>query len=570
MINKLFTLFFILFSLLAFGQEKNYPQNYFASPVDIPIVLAGTFGELRPNHFHSGIDIKTQQKEGLNILATADGYVSRIKVSNWGFGKALYITHPNGYTTVYAHLKKFDDKIEAYVKKNQYKKESYSIQLYPKANEFTVKKGERIAFSGSTGGYVSAHLHYEIRETKNAIPINPMLFGLRAKDTKSPSILSLFAYPSSYDAQVNQSGKPVRINLKKQKGGDFLADSVIASGRIGFGISVFDQLNDANNHNGIYELDAFVDGKQIYHHNLEKFSFGETRYINLLIDYERFKTEKHRVQQCFIDPNNNMSICDRQFPEMGYIHVEDGKEYLVEIIASDFDGNTSKVTIPLIGRIAPITIPKEEIITNYAIDASSFNEFNKNGITVAFPKNTFYEDLYLQFENNTDGSVQVHPETVPLKRTYTLTFDVSQYSDADKKHLFIAHHNKKYRNYSSTKRKNNKLYTVTKKLGTFSLQTDYKPPTIEPVSFFDGQWISNHKYLKVKIDDDLSGISSYRGEIDGKWILLEWDLKKKQLVYDFSDLKLQGDSKHQLKIVVKDNANNTKTYTATFYRKIKG
>ncbi len=568
MISKYIVSFFVLLSFLGLRSQNNrYPQDYFQKPLDIPIILSGTFGELRSNHFHSGIDIKTQQREGLKIFATAEGYVSRIKISNWGYGKAVYITHPNGYTTVYGHLKKFNTKIETYLKKKQYEKESYSIQLFPKSSELPVSKGEIIAFSGSTGGFVGAHLHYEIRKTDGAIPINPMLFGLRVADHKKPAINQLYAYPLSYEAQVHQSAKPVKIIFKPQKNGDLIANKVIASGTIGFAINAFDRQDGALNKNGIYSLELALNGRKIYEHKVEKFSFAESKYINLFIDYAHYKKHNQRLQKCFVEPNNKLSIYDKQFPELGYIEVVDGMEYTVEIIAKDLDGNQTKLIIPIIGKISPIKLPFVEKVTDYPILATAFNKFSKDGVTVAFPKNTFYKDFYLDFKVNVDGSAHIHKETVPLQNSYTLTFNVDKYNAEERKHLFIASYNyKNYPRYSSTVKKENTFYTKTKRLGKFSLLSDYKAPTIIPNNFKDGQWLSKYKYLKVQIKDDLSGIKSYRGEIDGKWILLEWDLKKGVLVYDFSDRTLSG-TKHNLKIVLTDNANNTKTYSATFYRK---
>lgn len=565
--NYFIASFFVFLSVSVFGQSNKYPQDYFRKPMDIPIILSGTFGELRGNHFHSGLDIKTQQKEGFKVFATAAGYVSRIKISNWGYGKAVYITHPNGYTTVYGHLKKFNKKIESYLKKKQYEKESYSIQLYPKPSELQISKGEVIAFSGSTGGFVGAHLHYEIRKTDGAIPINPMLFGLRVADHKRPQINSLYAYPLTYDAQVHQSAKPVKINIKATDDGNLIADTVVASGSIGFGINAFDRQDGALNKNGLYSLELQFNGEKVYKFKVEKFSFAESKYINLLIDYGFYKTHKSRIQKCFIEPNNKLSIYERNHPSMGYLEIEDGNEYQVEIIAKDVDGNQTKLTIPILGKTQPITIPFEEKTTNYPILASAFNKFSKDGVTVAFPKNTFYNDFYLDFDVNVDDTALVHKPIVPLHKSYTLTFNVENYSVEERKHLFIAYYKKnKYPSYSNTVKKENTFYTKTKNLGKFALVSDYKAPTVTPKNFKDKQWLSNYRYLKIRIKDDLSGIKSYRGEIDGKWILLEWNLKKGYLIYDFNDLKLQG-TKHRLKIVVTDNANNTKTFNATFYRK---
>ena len=183
--GRLFLVFVLSFSISAVVAQIKYPEDYFIKPLKIPLILSGTFGELRSNHFHSGLDIKTQQRVGLNVHSSAKGYVSRIKIAHWGYGKAIYITHPNGYTTVYAHLKKFAPKIEAYVKKHQYEKESYTIHLFPEANDLVVEKDEIIAYSGNSGGSGGPHLHYEIRDG-SAKPINPMFFGVEIPDTRIP------------------------------------------------------------------------------------------------------------------------------------------------------------------------------------------------------------------------------------------------------------------------------------------------------------------------------------------------------------------------------------------------
>ena len=240
----------LFFSLIAFPQGDNsvnttYPTNYFRKPLDIPLVLSGTFGELRTNHFHAGLDIKTQQAEGLNVYSAAQGYVSRIKISHWGYGKALYITHPNGYTSVYAHLKKFNKRIEAYIKKQQYKKESFEVHVFPTSTELPVSKDEIIAFSGSTGGFVGPHLHFEIRNTITEKPINPFFFGIEVNDSKRPRVNTLIGYALDGSSHINQLNIPTQLTFKKLKNGDFLADKITAHGTIGFGINAYDQLDGA-------------------------------------------------------------------------------------------------------------------------------------------------------------------------------------------------------------------------------------------------------------------------------------------------------------------------------------
>ncbi|MCF6279116.1 MAG: M23 family metallopeptidase [Flavobacteriaceae bacterium] len=560
---RILSLFILVFSTIH-AQDK-YPTGYFQNPLDIPMYLAGTFGELRSNHFHSGIDIKTQQKEGFKIFAVGNGYVSRIKVNHWGYGKALYVTHPNGYTSVYAHLKKYSDKIEAYIKKHQYKKESFEIQLYPNSAELQLEKGEVIAYSGSTGGFVAPHLHFELRDG-NSRPINPMYFGITVKDDKKPSINVLMAYPLDDFSQINQSNIPLQIPFKQTKNGDLLADKVYASGTIGFGVNVFDRLNGALNKNGIISLEMLVNGERKYKHILEKFSFAESKYLNLLIDYERYATLKQRVQRCFVEPKNKLSIY-KGVKNHGYLSIEDGLTYNVEIIAKDFIGNQKKLVIPIVGKTDSIKIFREDDTTPYPIKSTEFNKYSKEGVTVAFPKNTFYNDFYLDFDVE-DGKASIHEKkTVPVHSKFTLTFDVSSYTSEEKKKLFIASYNSKgYPSYSNTVKKETTFYTRTKSLGKYALLTDNKKPKLWIHNFKKEQWLTNYKKLVLKTSDDLSGIKSYRGEIDGQWILLEYSPKHGTLTYNFSDRKLVN-TKHQLKVIVKDNVGNTNILETTFYRK---
>ena len=293
--------FIFLLSVLALGQN-HYPKDYFRSPLDIPLQLSGNFGELRPNHIHSGFDFKTQQKEGLNVFAAADGYVSRIKISQSGYGKAIYITHPNGYTTVYGHLKCAVGEIEKYIKKEQYKKQTYEIELLLNPEYLPIKKGEIIALSGNTGGSDGPHLHFEIRDTQSEKIINPMFFGFDAvlTDTKAPSVSSLLVYPMDENAIVNESKRPISVSLSQQEDGSYLAENVLATGKIGFGITTIDFDNVSWNANGIYKVQTFLNGKEYFGYQFDTFAFDETRYVNALIDYAKYKTQGQRVQRLFM------------------------------------------------------------------------------------------------------------------------------------------------------------------------------------------------------------------------------------------------------------------------------
>jgi len=552
-------------SITSFAQN-NYPSDYFRSPLDIPLRLAGTFGELRNNHFHAGIDIKTNRRIGLPVYATADGYISRIKVAIWGYGKVIYINHPNGFTSVYAHLNKFGDGIQEYVKSIQYEKKSYETgNIFLKENQIKVTKGQIIGYSGRTGGFVAPHLHYEIRNTKTEKIINPLLFGIKIQDSIAPKIKKLIAYPMGSDSRINRSLKNQSLSIKKDSLNNYIANRLSASGKIGFGVNVYDLLGKELNKNGIYSLEMKINGIRHYYHDVETFSFSESKFINLLIDYEYYSKYKSRIQKTFREKENKLSIY-KDLIEEGGITINEGLNYQVEIIAKDFTGNSSSLKIPVVGLKSESILNQERDTTAYKIVKKEFQKFSKNGVTIAFPKNTFYKDLFLNFSVN-DRIATIHKPIIPLDKKFTITFDSIMYKRSEVNQIYIANmNNKKYPYYMDTRKKSNKIFTTTKTLGKYGLLIDNQIPKIYNSNFKDNDWMSRLRYLTIKISDSQSGIKSYEASIDNEWILMEYDVKKKKLSYDFRDKKLVG-SKHIFKLVVSDNVGNTNTYKSTFYRK---
>jgi hypothetical protein len=556
----------LLFASFTSSAQNKYPTNYFRSPLDISLHLSGTFGELRNNHFHAGVDIKTKRRTGFPVYATADGYVSRIKVAIWGYGKVIYISHPNGYTSVYAHLSKFGDGIQEYVKNIQYQKESYETgNIYPAENEITVKKGQVIAFTGRTGGFVAPHLHYEIRDTKTEHIINPLLFGLKIKDSIAPRINKLIAYPIGEGSRINRSVKKQTLAIKKDSLNNYRTNRISASGSIGFGINVYDLLGKELNKNGVYSIEMKVNGKRHYYHDVETFSFAESKYINLLIDYPYFATYKNRIQKTFREKETKLNIYEDLVKD-GFVDVKEGFSYKVEIIAKDFKGNTSSVKIPIIGVKSEAVLTQKKDTTNYKILKNKFQKFTEGGVTVAFPKNTFYKDIFIDFSVN-GKLATVHKPTIPLNKSFTITFDSTMYKKSEAEKIYIANiNNKKYPSYQNTRKKSDKVFTTSKTLGKYTLLIDNQIPKIYNPNFKNNGWVSQLNFLTIKISDIQSGIKSYKAFIDNEWILMEYDVKKKKLSYNFNDKKLVG-SKHIFKLVVSDNVGNTNTYNATFYRK---
>ncbi|ULC60857.1 M23 family metallopeptidase [Flaviramulus sp. BrNp1-15] len=554
---------FLVFSLFT-NAQNNYPQDYFSNPLEIPLVLAGTFAELRSNHFHSGLDIKTQQRRGLKVKASASGFVSRIKVSHYGYGKALYITHPNGYTTVYAHLQKFAPEIEAYVKKRQYEEESYEIELFPNAESLPVLKDSVVAYSGNSGGSGGPHLHYEIRD-KQERPMNPMLFGIDIKDTSNPIVRSIYAYPLNEKSFVNNSNDKQKLRLIPLKNGDYTVESIDAIGDIGFGIVTIDRQDLAANSNGVYNIQTFVNGSRNFEIDFKRFSFDETKHINQLIDYEHYSNNKERIQKLF-KKNSPLSLYKEHIND-GFLKVEDSTNSVYKIRVADYKNNESWITINIKGTKNDILEPKIKKTTPYLIKADQTTNLNEGNVSVNFYKNTFYEDFYIDFEVKND-TLLLHEDVIPAMKNFTISYDVSKYSSEDRSKLYIARlvGYKKHPSYTYTKRKETTLTANTKKLGTYALATDSIAPTITANNFKDGQWLSKYRYLKVKIDDEDSGVSNYRATVNGKWVLMEYDYKTKTLTHDFND-GIITDTKNNLKVIVTDNVGNNSTFEALFYRK---
>lgn len=560
------TIFGLLFfcSLYLSAQEE-FPKEAFRSPMDIPLVLAGNFGELRPNHFHSGIDIKTQQREGLPIYAIGEGTVTRIKVSHWGYGKVMYVEHPNGYTSVYGHLQKFSPQVEAYLKKIQYEKRAYEVEVFPEHGELPVEKGTLIAYSGNTGSSAGPHLHFEIRKTISERAINPLLYGFEVRDATNPTLLGLYGYSLSEDAQINRSNEMVQINFTKQADGTFLANKVNASGTIGFGFNAYDRQDLAANKNGVYSVQQLVNGEIYTEFDFEQFSFAETRYINTLIDYDYFGKYRKWITKCFRSPGNALTIY-RHIKNDGKIVVVDGMSYTVEILLRDLENNLTKLVIPVEGKVQPLQIKKQEERTTNHLLAKRPNNYDLGAAKVYFPANTFYEDFYIDLRKGTD-TVTIHNNSVPAHRNFTISFDASRFGTEELDKMFIARLDHRLRpNYTPTYRRDNTFTSRTRNLGTYTLAKDTVAPVIKRKNFKDRQWLTNYRYLSLTIMDDLSGVDSYTATLNGEWILMEYEAKTNTITYNFEDKAFEG-PQYDLKVVVTDNVGNTSTFTSTFYRK---
>ncbi|MCW4467467.1 M23 family metallopeptidase [Flavobacterium sp. MFBS3-15] len=555
----------LLFSAAAVAQQSTYPQDYFISPMNLPLHASGTFGELRTNHFHAGLDYRTNQKEGLPVYAAADGYVSRVRVSAYGYGTALYIDHPNGFTTLYGHLQKYAPKIEEYVRAKQYEKQSFDVDLFLKPGELTVTQGELVALSGNSGGSGGPHLHFEYRDTKTEMIINPLLFGLdkKMKDTKAPAIQGLVAHPLSDDAVVNESKKPFIVNLKLQKDGTYIADKIYAKGNVGFSIAASDKSTGSTGHNGIFKVQTFFNGSPYFSYAFNTFAFDESRYINNFIDYPRYYSTGQRYQKLFIKTPYALSLL-KSTPSNGQFSIvpDTIKNYRIEV--ADYHGNKTIVNGSIEYSDKPAQVADPRHITPYFVKAGNDHNYTKDNVSVFIPANAFYEDFYMDF-NVRDSILYLHNATVPIHTNVEITFDAGHLPKDVLQKTFIAGFNEKKISYNNSILKEGRLTAKVRQLGNFKLAQDNNAPKIYDISFAEGKWLSDKDGFWCKISDDLSGIATFDAFINGKWALMHYDYKTRVIYHNFSD-GIVAEGRNDLRIVVTDNVGNSTTFETHFFR----
>ena len=566
--NKLLTLIFLSCAFFANAQtiqSRQYPQGFFKYPLDLPPSTAGSFGELRPNHFHSGLDFKTNQRTGYPVHAVAVGYISRLRVQIGGFGNAVYITHPNGFTSVYGHLQSFSQQIAEVVRQAQYAQHKYDVDFMVAPLHMPVNQGEVIAMSGNTGASAGPHLHFELRDAATEQTINPQLFGLTIADKVPPAITAAAVYqlgdkPFSEDTQHKLfavTGSAGNYRLSKPQ-------IIEVSGNTGFGISAIDVNSTSANRNGVYSIELKVDGRTVYTFAVERFAFDQTHAINAYIDYPTYLLQGRQIQKCFIMPGSNITLYP-QSENRGIVTFNDVAMHDVEYVVKDIAGNTSSLKLKVRSVIRPSVAdaPVKGTLFSY----NKKNDFTTDKIKVSVTPGNLYDDLDFNYsllpkrEGAFSATHRIHNRFTPIHEDFELWIK----PDADMGKLTEKAVIVNTAGYCDSTTVDGAFLKATPRVfGDYYIRVDTVAPSITPINMQTGSNLATAKRVSFRISDNLSGIKSYNGYIDGKWVLMEWDYKTRVLSYTFDNAVAAG--KHLFELTVSDYKNNARQFKAEFYR----
>jgi hypothetical protein len=566
--------FFIITSLISqlIAQSPD-SKPVFGSPLDIPLYLSSNYGEYRSGHFHAGLDFKTLQVENKNVYSIDSGYVYRIVVLAASYGNAIYIRHPSGHISLYGHLNRFDAQVEKYVKEEQYKKKSFTVDLYPEPGKFKYKKGQYIGLSGNTGMSFGAHLHFEIRDRSGAIPLNPLEYGFDVKDGRRPEIRWLMIYPLDTGSFVN--GNRSKVPLKTIHSGrqnNIVPDTVNVWGNIGIGIETYDYLDNSSNECGPSSIEVSVDDRLVFVCRLDSIAFNSGSYIYSYFDYDELLRTRRKIQKLFIDPNNKLSVYKLAI-NRGIMNLNDSKEHPVKILVKDTYGNESVLDFTLQSREIVSALPVQPdsfVVSKFYYD--SLNVFENQNIRIAVPKDALFDHIDFKYKEEKNDSFpysmvhKIHHRFAPLLRSYVLSIKPQNLTDLLQEKALIA---SRAANGSWISQggeyANGYVTTSVKTFGDFIVTVDSVPPEIKPVNFTGrGRYAAGHT-ISFNISDTLSGIRKYMGLIDKTWALFEYDLKNNLLTYKIDREKLVSGKLHDLEIIVTDNKGNVGKFRSNFY-----
>ena len=547
----LFTILFIFNINFIISQEIN-----FHTPIDAPFDLSGTFGEFR-SRFHTGIDFKSRGVQGQKIFSIEDGFVSRIEVNTYGYGKVIYIDHPNGYTSVYAHLRNFSPELNSYIKSELYKSQKNSIKKFPKKNEFIISKGSLIGYSGNTGRSFGPHLHFEIRETKNQDAINPLMFNYKYIDQERPIIRGLYII-NEENSLVKKL--PMRKKISKLNDSTYISEIIEYNGKIGLGLDIYDiQYKNLYNQNGIYKVELFIDSILSYSYQMDKIKFSENHFKKIMYDYQSLIERNKKVLKIYTPRNSNLSFLKKNSFD-GIINSEDFKDSSITIKISDWNKNSSYLKFKIKSIDSKIKeSPSEgiEILTtqNYTL--------NKNSSIIEIGKNTFYDDLLLNVSYDSD-TLNLGEEKNPFRSSIKIKLPHRIIDTMRLRQSFVGKIVNNRVSYLSSKKDDSFIFTNTSSLGKYTVSIDTLKPEIRSINFKNNSNVKGKNTLRLRLKDELSGIKNYSSYLNGNWVLFEYEPKSNLIFHDLSDGVIK-DGENELIIKYEDGVGNKGVYKSKIY-----
>lgn len=552
-------LFLLISGITSFACELDIPSGYYISPVDFKIYLSGTFGEPRKTHFHTGIDIKTGGVEGKAIRAVADGFISRINISPYGYGNALYITHPNGTVSVYAHLQKFDSKIQAFVKQKQKELTQFAINLEDLPSDlFPIKQGESIALSGNSGGSGGPHLHFEIRDSLEH-PLNPLLYGFDEwiTDNANPNIYNLYFYNLDDNRFFTSSFKKGASNNAY---GKYTINGVVKvnTDELGIGVHTVDLFTGTSNKNGVYEIELLFDNQVIYHYQMDYLSFDFSKHVYSHCDYWQKKMNNNTIHKCFVEKGNQLPT----YPYLlnkGAIILADDAIHQVTIRVSDYHGNTSEISCQVQkDNTQKVFVPSTYDYVDYLI-ANQRNTYRSDNITIQFPKDVLFDDLYFDYsetKNNEWGPFyNIHHKKTPVGGYFDLSLRIQNIDSSFIDKYLVAYYNyKDYKKALGGSVKDSFIHVKSRDFGTYFIDIDTIAPVITPVNISAGKNMRTAKVIQVKATDNFSGIDTYDAIVNGQWSVLEYDAKRRLFTYRIDEAVVAGEN--EIIFVIGDERGN--------------
>jgi len=547
----LFTTLFI--SNINFGISQEID---FHTPIDAPFDLSGTFGEFR-SRFHTGIDFKSRGVQGQKIFSIEDGYVSRIEVNNYGYGKVIYIDHLNGFTSVYAHLKNFNPELDEYIKSELYKSKRNSIKKFPKTNQLRINKGEVIGYSGNTGRSFGPHLHFEIRDTKSQDAINPLMFNYSYKDDERPIIRGLYIINENNSLVRNS---PIRKKVKKINDSTYTVDDFEYNGKIGIGLDIYDiQYKNLYNQNGVYKVELFIDSILKYSYKMDKIKFSENHYKKIMYDYLSLAQKNRKVLKIYTPRNSDLSFLkNNKFN--GIINSDSIRDNSLLVRVSDWNGNSSSIKFNL---KANDSISRRSSYNGIEILTNQNYTLNKNSSIIEIGKNTFYDDLLMNISYQSD-TLNLGKEKDPFRSSIRIKLPHKISDTLELRQSFVGKIINGKISYISSKKNKSYIYANTSSLGEYIISKDTLKPDIKPINFKNNSNIKVKNTLKLRLKDDLSGIKNYSSYFNGNWALFEYEPKSNMIFHNLSDGIIK-DGENKLIIKYEDGVGNKGVYQTKVY-----